>query len=138
MQTISILLIDIRFLFFLDISGERLWLELKRTAEGRNAGPVLKVMFEQNIGQYLGRISSIDFLMNSIENISGIPSDVDLNQLEEHWRKCHSSQPHALTILTKLFRNLDEVSAYQNHLFNNIHLSFVLVIKIRTTNEIFQ
>ena len=48
-----------RFFFFRDISGERLWLELKRTAEGRNAGPVLKVMFEQNIGQYLGRISSM-------------------------------------------------------------------------------
>ena len=40
-----------------DISGERLWVELKRIAEGRNAGPILKKMFEQNIGQYLGRIS---------------------------------------------------------------------------------
>jgi hypothetical protein len=40
--------------FYLDISGERLWIELKRIAEGRNAGPVLKVMLEQNTGQHLG------------------------------------------------------------------------------------
>lgn len=38
----------------IDISGERLWVELKRIAEGRNAGPVLKTMLEQNTGQYLG------------------------------------------------------------------------------------
>lgn len=36
------------------ISGERLWIELKRIAEGRNAGPVLKRMLRSNIGQYLG------------------------------------------------------------------------------------
>jgi tRNA nucleotidyltransferase/poly(A) polymerase len=39
-----------------DIAGERLWIELIRIAEGRNAGPILKVMLEQNIGQYLGKI----------------------------------------------------------------------------------
>jgi len=38
------------------ISGERLWVELKRIAEGRNAGPVLKTMLEQDTGQYLGII----------------------------------------------------------------------------------
>ncbi len=42
--------------FYLDISGERLWVELKRIAEGRNAGPVLKIMLEQDTGQYLGII----------------------------------------------------------------------------------
>ena len=40
------------------IAGERLWIELKLIAEGRNAGPVLKSMLEQNIGQYLGKTSS--------------------------------------------------------------------------------
>ena len=39
----------------LDISGERLWIELKRIAEGRHAGPTLKVMLQQQIGKYLGR-----------------------------------------------------------------------------------
>lgn len=38
------------------IAGERLWIELQRIAEGRNAGSVLKVMLEQNLGHYLGEI----------------------------------------------------------------------------------
>ncbi|CAF4129985.1 unnamed protein product [Adineta steineri] len=81
------------------ISGERLWVELKRIAEGRNAGPVLKIMLEQDIGQYLG-----------------IPSNADLNQLEDHWRKCHRAHPHALTILTKLFRNMDELVKFEQRM----------------------
>lgn len=48
--------------FYLDIAGERLWIELKRIAEGRNAGAILKVMLEQNIGQYLGKIRYIFFM----------------------------------------------------------------------------
>lgn len=84
-----------------EISGERLWVELKRIAEGRNAGPVLKKMFEQDIGQYLG-----------------VPSNADLNQLEDHWRKCHQSQPHALTILSSLFQDIQEVRIERiRHLF---------------------
>ncbi|CAF5040164.1 unnamed protein product, partial [Rotaria magnacalcarata] len=82
-----------------NISGERLWVELKRTAEGRNAGSVLRKMLEQNIGQYLG-----------------IPSDVDLNQIEDHWRKCHQAKPEALTILTKLFRDMDELSKFDQRM----------------------
>ncbi|CAF3396700.1 unnamed protein product [Rotaria socialis] len=82
-----------------NISGERLWVELKRTAEGRNAGSVLRKMLEQNIGQYLG-----------------IPSDVDLNQIEDHWRKCHHAKPEALTILTKLFRDMNELSKFEQRM----------------------
>ncbi|CAF4477786.1 unnamed protein product [Rotaria socialis] len=69
-----------------NISGERLRVESKRTAEGRNAGPVLKKMLEQNISQY-----------------PDIPSNIDLNQIEDHWRKFHQIKPKAPTILTKLF-----------------------------------
>jgi hypothetical protein len=42
--------------------------------------------------------------------IKGIPSDADFNRLEDHWRQCHQAKPHAMTILTKLFRDIDEVS----------------------------
>jgi hypothetical protein len=71
---------------------------------------MLKVMLEQDTGQYLGMIFfliSIFFLFLSLNK--GIPSNADLNQLEDHWRKCYQTHPHALTILTKLFRNMDEV-----------------------------
>jgi hypothetical protein len=47
----------------------------------------------------------------------GIPSNADLNQLEDHWRKCHQANPHALTILTKLFRNMDEVKNFKKKSF---------------------
>jgi hypothetical protein len=57
-------------------------------------------MLEQNTGQYLA-----------------IPSDANLNQLVDHWTKCHQSHPHALTILTKLFRDMNEVNNLQNIFF---------------------
>ena len=51
--------LEIEILFFsVDIAGERLWMEVQRIAEGRNAGPVIKSMLEQNVGQYLGKILS--------------------------------------------------------------------------------
>ena len=95
-------------LFFSDISGERLWVELKRIAEGRNAGPVLKLMLEQDTARYLG-----------------IPSDADLNALEAHWRNCHQSHPHALTILIKLFRNMEEVLTEENSPFEKSLSPFI-------------
>ena len=61
-STIPIRLVDLQFhssIFVLDIAGERLWIELKRTAEGRNAGVVLKAMLEQNVGQYLGKLMTL-------------------------------------------------------------------------------
>ncbi len=67
----------------------------------------------------------------------GIPSNADLNQLEDHWRKCHQLHPHALTILTKLFRNMEEVQSSEKILFRKSNC-FYLVIEIRTTYEIFQ
>ncbi|CAF0966419.1 unnamed protein product [Rotaria magnacalcarata] len=82
-----------------NIAGERLWMELKRIAEGRNAGPTLKTMLEQKIGQYLG-----------------IPSDADLNQFEDHWQQCYQANPHAMTILTKLFRNLNEIGKFEQRM----------------------
>ena len=38
-----------------------------------------------------------------------MPSDVDLSQIEDHWQQCSPAKPHAMTILTKLFRNMNEV-----------------------------
>lgn len=81
------------------IAGERLWIELKRTAEGRNAGSILKVMLEQNIGQYLS-----------------IPSDADLSEIEDHWQQCYQAQPHAITVLAKLFRDTAEITKFEQRM----------------------
>ena len=92
-----------------DISGERLWIELKRIAEGRHAGPTLKVMLQQQIGTYLGRLRGTTVRFSESDVHSGIPVDANLDALERHWHHCHQSHPHGLTILTTLFRNMDEV-----------------------------
>jgi hypothetical protein len=44
------------------------------------------------------------------DSIEGIPSDADLNRFEDHWQHCYSANPQAITILTELFRNFDEVN----------------------------
>jgi tRNA nucleotidyltransferase (CCA-adding enzyme) len=103
------------------IAGERLWTELKRIAEGRNAGSVLKVMLEQNIGQYLGKIKSVFFcLFSSFNSIKGIPSDADLSEIENHGEQCQQATPHAMTILTKLFRDINEVSQENEELTDQL------------------
>ncbi|CAF3541671.1 unnamed protein product [Rotaria socialis] len=40
--------------------------------------------------------------------LQNIPSKVDLNQIEDHWRKYHQAKSEALTILTKPFRDLSK------------------------------
>jgi hypothetical protein len=45
-----------------------------------------------------------------LNSVKGIPSDADLSEIEDHWRQSQPAKPHAMTILTKLFRNMDEVS----------------------------
>jgi hypothetical protein len=45
-----------------------------------------------------------------LNSIKGIPLDADLSEIEDHWRQCQQAKPHAMTILTKLFRNMGEVS----------------------------
>ncbi|CAF1125919.1 unnamed protein product, partial [Didymodactylos carnosus] len=79
-----------------EISGERLWSELRQIAEGRFAGPVIRKMLEQNIGIYLG-----------------IPPPTDLDEFEKHCEKCKESKPRAATILTKLFRNIQELETFE-------------------------
>ncbi len=59
-KTQSMLILSLSY--YVGIAGERLWTELQRMAEGRNAGSVLKVMLEQDIGQYLGKIKSVCIL----------------------------------------------------------------------------
>ncbi len=49
-------------------------------------------------------------LFSSLNSIKGIPLDADLSEIEDHWRQCQQAKPHAMTILTKLFRNMGEVS----------------------------
>lgn len=37
-----------------NVSGERIWMELKKTLEGNFAGELLKTMLSLGVGQYIG------------------------------------------------------------------------------------
>ncbi len=56
------------------------------------------------------------FVFSSLNSVKGIPSDADLSEIEDHWRQSQQAKPHAMTILTKLFRNMDEVSPENENL----------------------
>lgn len=43
------------FLFFLGVSGERLWMELRKILCGRFNEPIMQTMLKLGIGQYIGR-----------------------------------------------------------------------------------
>ena len=68
----------------------------------------------------------------------GIPSNTGLNQIEDHWRKCYQARPHALTVLVKLFNDMDEVINYIIIFCCSGTDFYNLVISIRATNEIFK
>lgn len=38
-----------------NVSGERIWMELKKILQGNFAGDLLKTMLNVNIGQYIGK-----------------------------------------------------------------------------------
>ena len=141
MQIESILILSVdRDFVRLDIAGERLWIELKRIAEGHNAGPVLKVMLEQNVGSYLGKSLANVYVFHICFACLGIPSNSrHLNKLIEHWQNCYQAKPNAMTILMKLFDDVHEVSEMilsQEHYFS--FLSVRLARTIRTTHEVFK
>lgn len=49
------------------VSGERIWMELKKTLQGNFAGDLLKTMLKQDIGKYIGDITKVmnyDYAIN--------------------------------------------------------------------------
>ena len=39
---------------FIGISGERIWMELKKILTGEHAAPIIRVMIESGMGPYIG------------------------------------------------------------------------------------
>lgn len=40
-----------------NISGERIWVELKKTLQGKFAGNLLKTMLDVGVGQFIGKFA---------------------------------------------------------------------------------
>ncbi len=78
------------------ISGERIWMELKKILAAKDAGPLLETMLELDMGQYMG-----------------LPSDVNMAEFRRVWDRCQQTKLtlEPITLLASLFNNQEEVRA---------------------------
>ncbi|XP_016332212.1 CCA tRNA nucleotidyltransferase 1, mitochondrial-like [Sinocyclocheilus anshuiensis] len=74
------------------ISGERIWVELKKMLVGNHADHLLELVYELGLAQY-----------------TGLPADGNVEEMKQIWQKAHDSSPKPMTILAALFRSQEDV-----------------------------
>ncbi|ROL50757.1 CCA tRNA nucleotidyltransferase 1, mitochondrial [Anabarilius grahami] len=74
------------------ISGERIWVELKKMLVGNHAGHLLELVYELGLAQY-----------------TGLPADGNVGEMKQVWQRAHDSSPKPMTILAALFRSQEDV-----------------------------
>lgn len=74
------------------ISGERIWVELKKLVTGNHAAHLLELLYELDLAQYMG-----------------LPPDGNIEEMKQVWKCAHSLSPKPMTILSALFRSMDDV-----------------------------
>lgn len=82
-----------------NISGERIWTELKKILEGNYAGEIVQVMIEQGIGKYLG-----------------LPEKLNLERFQLTWSRLKGKTYHGVTLMSGLIDTLEEVWHLQSRL----------------------
>ncbi|XP_067907591.1 CCA tRNA nucleotidyltransferase 1, mitochondrial [Heterodontus francisci] len=75
------------------ISGERIWLELKKTLVGNHAAHLVSLMYELDVAQYIG----LPVIEGSLEELNRVCKNV------------HNHSPKPMTVLSALFRIQDDV-----------------------------
>ncbi|CAF0814255.1 unnamed protein product [Rotaria sordida] len=79
-----------------DVSGEKIWIELKLILRGRFAGHIMKTILEQKLAPLLG-----------------LPeSSVEMFELENRWLRCMNYQPEPMTLLMTLFNDQEEFDTF--------------------------
>ncbi|XP_013170490.1 PREDICTED: CCA tRNA nucleotidyltransferase 1, mitochondrial-like [Papilio xuthus] len=81
-----------------NISGERIWMELKKTLQGNFAGDLLKTMLNVGIGKYIG-----------------IP-DPNIDELNKVLNRSKHLGLHPMSYLAALLNNIDAVTVLHNRL----------------------
>ncbi|KAJ8942313.1 hypothetical protein NQ318_005305 [Aromia moschata] len=76
------------------ISGERIWTELKKILEGNFAGDLMVTIVERDIAPYIG-----------------LPSNVNVEELKKVWEQSGHLKLHAITLLSSLLNNQDDAVA---------------------------
>lgn len=81
------------------ISGERIWVELKKMLVGSHAGHLLELVYELGLAQY-----------------TGLPADGDVKEMKQVWQRAHVSSPKPMTVLAALFRKQADVDNLDHRL----------------------
>ncbi|KAF7644319.1 hypothetical protein LDENG_00224220, partial [Lucifuga dentata] len=74
------------------ISGERIWVELKKMVVGSHAAHLLELMYSLELAQYIG-----------------LPPEGDVEEMKRVWQNAKDHSPKPMTILASLFRCPEEV-----------------------------
>ncbi|XP_058487507.1 CCA tRNA nucleotidyltransferase 1, mitochondrial isoform X1 [Solea solea] len=74
------------------ISGERIWMELKKMVVGNHAAHLLELMYQLELAQYMG-----------------LPPDGNVEEMKHVWQKAKELSPKPMTILAALFHCPEEV-----------------------------
>ncbi|KAL0869059.1 hypothetical protein ABMA27_007375 [Loxostege sticticalis] len=82
-----------------NISGERIWVELKKTLQGKFAGNLLKTMLDVGVGQFIG-----------------LPLNPDIEQLNTVLKRGEHLGLHPMSYLAALLKDIDEVTVLYSRL----------------------
>ncbi|KAJ8361127.1 hypothetical protein SKAU_G00176520 [Synaphobranchus kaupii] len=74
------------------ISGERIWVELKKMLVGKHAAHLIEVMYELGVAQYMG-----------------LPVEGNVAELTRVWQQSHAWSPKPMTLLSALLRRSADV-----------------------------
>lgn len=77
-----------------NISGERIWVELKKMLQGNFAGNLLKTMIDVGVGEYIG-----------------LPKSPNVEELDRVLKRAEHLNLHPISYLAALLTDLDEVTA---------------------------
>ncbi|XP_028907696.1 CCA tRNA nucleotidyltransferase 1, mitochondrial [Ornithorhynchus anatinus] len=75
------------------ISGERIWVELKKILVGNHVEHLVRLMYELDVAYYIG-----------------LPTDVNLEELDKVYKNTRNLSASPITFLTSLFRDQDDVT----------------------------
>uniref|UniRef100_A0AAR2M231 tRNA nucleotidyl transferase, CCA-adding, 1 n=1 Tax=Pygocentrus nattereri TaxID=42514 RepID=A0AAR2M231_PYGNA len=74
------------------ISGERIWVELKKMLVGNHAAHLLELVYELGLAQYIG-----------------LPAEGNVEEMKQVCQKAYGTSPKPVTVLAALFRSPDDV-----------------------------
>ncbi|XP_032406316.1 CCA tRNA nucleotidyltransferase 1, mitochondrial [Xiphophorus hellerii] len=74
------------------ISGERIWVELKKMVVGNHAAHLLELLYDLDLAQYIG-----------------LPPDGGVDEVKRVWGNASAHSPKPMTVLAALFHGPDDV-----------------------------